>query len=177
MSLASVLQDTKARLDALLVYANETTGQSDVSIGDAIRTLTDGFGGGGSSWIDEYKVATVVVDTDYGNLNVFYPEVVEAILKDGTTTQFDTAWYWIINVENPVDAYIGGYKTNGFGNILINSGVLANVTLPYVRNNTAKTVGMYGVSIQYENTSLLASRQIGISAGSTVTFYKLPLNR
>lgn len=46
MSLASVLQDTKARLDSLLSYANETTGQSDVSIGDAIKTLADGFGGG-----------------------------------------------------------------------------------------------------------------------------------
>lgn len=47
MSIASTLQDTKARLDALLSYANETTGQSDVSIGDAIKTLADGFGGGG----------------------------------------------------------------------------------------------------------------------------------
>lgn len=47
MSIASVLQDTKARLDSLLEYANETTGQSDASIGDAIRTLTDGYGGGG----------------------------------------------------------------------------------------------------------------------------------
>lgn len=50
MSIASVLQDTKARLDGLLEYANETTGQSDVSIGDAIKTLADGFGGGGNMW-------------------------------------------------------------------------------------------------------------------------------
>lgn len=52
MSITSVLHDTKARLDGLLEYANETTGQSDVSIGDAIKTLADGYGGGGTSYFN-----------------------------------------------------------------------------------------------------------------------------
>lgn len=38
--------ESKSRLDALLTYANGVTGQADTNIGDAIKTLCDGFGGG-----------------------------------------------------------------------------------------------------------------------------------
>lgn len=46
MSLASILTDVKSRLAALLTFANEKTGAADTSIGDAIHTLADGYGGG-----------------------------------------------------------------------------------------------------------------------------------
>lgn len=46
MALKSTLESTKARLNALLTYVNEITGADDTSIGDAIHTLADGFGGG-----------------------------------------------------------------------------------------------------------------------------------
>lgn len=46
MALKSTLESAKARLDALLTYANETTGESDTSIGDAIETLCAGYAGG-----------------------------------------------------------------------------------------------------------------------------------
>lgn len=47
MSIKSNLESSKSKLDALLTYANGVTGASDVSIGDAIRTLAEGYGGGG----------------------------------------------------------------------------------------------------------------------------------
>lgn len=47
MALKTTLESTKARLNALLTYANETTGADDTSIGDAIQTLCAGYGGGG----------------------------------------------------------------------------------------------------------------------------------
>lgn len=47
MSLLDTLQDTKNRLSALLAFANQKTGADDSSIGDAIKTLCDGFGGSG----------------------------------------------------------------------------------------------------------------------------------
>ena len=50
MALKSTLESAEARLDALLTYANETTGESDTSIGDAIQPLCAGFGGGGRSF-------------------------------------------------------------------------------------------------------------------------------
>lgn len=40
-------------ITALTRYANETTGQSDTNLSDAVRTLCDGYGGGGYS-IDDY---------------------------------------------------------------------------------------------------------------------------
>ena len=45
MAIKQTLQESKDKLDALLAYANGTTGQADVSIGDAIKTLCDGYGG------------------------------------------------------------------------------------------------------------------------------------
>lgn len=47
MAIKQTLEDTQNRLDALLTYANGTTGQADISIGDAIKTLCDGYGQGG----------------------------------------------------------------------------------------------------------------------------------
>jgi len=47
MALKSTLESAKARLNALLTYANETTGADDTNIGDAINTLCAGYGGGG----------------------------------------------------------------------------------------------------------------------------------
>lgn len=44
-------------INALTTYANETTGKSDTTLSDAVESLVDGYGGGGSSfdanaWVD-----------------------------------------------------------------------------------------------------------------------------
>lgn len=49
MSIVSELTESKEKLDALLTYANGVTGAADANIGDAIKTLCDGFGGGGGA--------------------------------------------------------------------------------------------------------------------------------
>jgi len=49
MALKTTLEDTQDRLEALLTYANSVTGASDTSLGDAIETLANGYGSGGSS--------------------------------------------------------------------------------------------------------------------------------
>lgn len=41
------------RISALLNYANETTGKADTTLGDAVRTLADGYGQGGGGGFDE----------------------------------------------------------------------------------------------------------------------------
>ena len=50
------LEASKSGLDALLTYANGVTGQDDVSIGDAVKTLADGFGQGGGGPNDFVQV-------------------------------------------------------------------------------------------------------------------------
>lgn len=54
--------ESKSRLDALLTYANGVTGQTDSSIGDAIKTLSAGYGRGGSE-------PTVLKTVDFGGSN------------------------------------------------------------------------------------------------------------
>ncbi len=44
MALKTTLEDTQDRLEALLTYANSVTGADDVSVGDAIERLADGYG-------------------------------------------------------------------------------------------------------------------------------------
>lgn len=83
MSITSVLQDTKARLDSLLTFANETTGQSDVSIGDAVKTLVDGFGRGGSVLPAGYSQLEYIENTGQGYINTgVVPNInTEAVIK------------------------------------------------------------------------------------------------
>lgn len=47
MSVASNEQAWLNTLSGLLTYANGVTGESDTNLGDAVRTLADGYGGGG----------------------------------------------------------------------------------------------------------------------------------
>lgn len=57
-----------ARLAALLTYANETTGAGDTSIGDAVRTLVDGYGAGSKELVFYDKLisdGTAYIATDY----------------------------------------------------------------------------------------------------------------
>lgn len=55
-------------INALTQYANETTGQSDTTLSDAVGTLVAGYGGGGVSLVDifrkTYPSGDVVVDDD-----------------------------------------------------------------------------------------------------------------
>lgn len=100
MSIASTLQDTKARLDSLLTFANETTGQSDVSIGDAIKSLVDGFGQGGSSY--EKYTATANCTT--------YGQVYAMIQSDGLLST--NANYVLVNKANKPSMQIVNFTTN-----------------------------------------------------------------
>ena len=107
MSITSVLQDTKARLDSLLSFANETTGQSDVSIGDAIKTLADGFGGGGSSY--EKYTATATCAS--------YGQVYAMIQSDGLLST--NANYVLVNKANKPTMQIVNFTTNNTTNLSI----------------------------------------------------------
>lgn len=47
-TLKDILIEAKTEQDALLAFANSTTGSEDVRLGDAIKKLCDGYGGGGA---------------------------------------------------------------------------------------------------------------------------------
>lgn len=47
------ITESKQSLDALLTYANGVTGADDTSIGDAVKTLCDGYGQGGDTEMED----------------------------------------------------------------------------------------------------------------------------
>lgn len=72
MSVASNEQAWLNTLSGLLTYANGVTGESDTNIGDAVRTLADGYGQGGSSdWV--YIPVTVTPNKYYSSDGIECP--------------------------------------------------------------------------------------------------------
>lgn len=73
----------KTALDALLSYANEATQAGDADIGEAIRTLVDGYGKGGDSpvpTIDGHKVYFgEITPTEVGGFTIEIPFKTEKI--------------------------------------------------------------------------------------------------
>lgn len=61
-------------INALTRYANEVTGQSDTNLSDAVRTLCDGYGGGGSSDL---------IDFVEGNLTTFEDSEITKVRANG----------------------------------------------------------------------------------------------
>ena len=56
-------------IEALTTYANQVTGESDTNLSDAVYTLAQGFGGGGSVKI-ERGTFTPEVDTPYAQYRI-----------------------------------------------------------------------------------------------------------
>lgn len=75
MTIPEKLQASKDGLDALLNYANGVTGQDDANIGDAVKTLCDGFGQGGTGDSFPWYVNEVFEPTeDVRKLSYSLPE-------------------------------------------------------------------------------------------------------
>lgn len=72
-TIAEKLTASKNGLTALLDYANQTTGQSDTNIGDAVKTLADGYGKGEE--IQEFYIDTKLAsriefeNADFGGID------------------------------------------------------------------------------------------------------------
>lgn len=152
---------------------NNNTDLQDIL--QTVRSLPSG--GGGGSWIDDYKYRTVVVDADYGYIADLYPAVVESVIKEGTESGFDRNYFWLIHIINPSDEYINGYRSNGIAYVIFTSATMGTFNISYIRNNTSQTIAINNTTIYYDNSTGLANRNIGISSGTTMVFYKIPLNR
>lgn len=53
MALIDKLENIQSQTEALLDYANGVTGGADERLGDAVKTLAEGFGGGGAELLAE----------------------------------------------------------------------------------------------------------------------------
>ena len=59
MSIAEKLMSSKDALSSLLTYANGVTGEDDSNIGEAVKRLADGYGGGGIPIDRPFKIVEV----------------------------------------------------------------------------------------------------------------------
>jgi hypothetical protein len=135
MALKSTLESAKARLDALLTYANETTGESDTSIGDAIQTLCAGYGGGGYSLDDiasgaEPSGAIEISDSvstlrDYA----FFKCNITSVTWNDTTMRGTYPFH-----SSELQSFSAPYATGAGGKILCNCRELTNVSLPLLQD-------------------------------------------
>lgn len=106
-----------SRLASLLAYANETTGAGDTLVGDAIRTLCEGYGQGGELVFYEKLITDgeAVCTTD-----------IEAAYEryDGATFIYDFDW-----IQSTYNASVMGAVF--YGNRNVNLGVSVNNRLTY----------------------------------------------
>ena len=84
--------DTKtAEIEALTAYANGVTGQSDTTIGDAVKTLCDGYGQGGGgktvegSFLGPSNSYVFTIDADTTGIDFILCEAVQ-IPEPASTT-------------------------------------------------------------------------------------------
>lgn len=87
-----------SQIEALITYANETTGNEDVRLGDAVKSLADGYKGGGT----EYPLPTI---TDADSL----PSQLTALIAyaNGITGKVDAT------IGDAIRSLVEGYGGGG----------------------------------------------------------------
>ena len=116
MSIKETLTESKNKLDALLDFANNTTGNSDTNIGDAIKTLCDGYEQGG----EEVESGTITIEKTSRGLTL------------PTTKQHEI---YILSVENPKEFV----STEGWTYYMavVWKGIFSLITSKYTNGNSA----------------------------------------
>lgn len=123
MSITEKLLSSKNALSSLLTFANAKTGKSDPDIGEAIRTLVDGYGqgGGGDFWDAEGDIeqgqgtATLTIPYATQSRNVLF----HAYNRDSAVTGGNAYEAWGLVVSTPATQS----QYNGFSVLLL---LLAN---------------------------------------------------
>ena len=173
MALKSTLESAKSRLDALLTFANETTGESDTSIGDAIQPLCAGYGGGGTLKLELIGTWTGYLPT----LDVNAEGATSDKISDSTDTQInirnaDYYCFILITIECDGDpsslpdgacgkfsmSSCSKYPTNG--NLL----VFNNLNLRGPHASLQDVVGIsslssYGILIENNKSNVIMTRK------------------
>lgn len=133
MALKSTLESAKARLDALLTFANETTGESDTSIGDAIQTLCAGYGGGGYSLDDIASGAepsgAIEINASALRDYAFFKCNITSVTWNVTTMRGTYPFH-----TSELQSFSAPYATVAAGKILCGCQKLTDVSLPQLQD-------------------------------------------
>lgn len=102
-----IFMSLTSRIQALTAYANEVTGKSDTTLSDAVASLADGYGSGGTSITDGIVIKSTdsdgyVTEVDY------YGEVLPRYIFGAVRGDSTFSWSRLskINFKN-TDVYVG----------------------------------------------------------------------
>lgn len=111
MSVRETLTEIKSKLTALLTYSNGVTGESDTSIGDAIQTLSEGYGG------QSLPISLELVGTWAGYLDEHTSTTAQTI-NTNISIQGDTAHlYYLATIE--CDGELDTSNANNWGGVCV----------------------------------------------------------
>lgn len=105
MALADKLRTIKTNLSSLLTYANGVTGKADVSIGEAVRSLADGYGGGGGA---DISITTVTPTTENHYIEVGGDKIPD-LMFILPVTQYTESWRDCYDISNYYGKISGVY--------------------------------------------------------------------
>lgn len=113
-----VTEDLADSIEALTTYSNSVTGESDTTLSDAVESLADGYGGGGSGLVYEEGTYTAVSD---GNPTISFSGThdqapIFVLFVDSTGTIQSTTNAGIACVFGNINGIVnGGIQTQGNG--------------------------------------------------------------
>lgn len=167
------LRSLAAEQDALIAYANGVTGATDSRLGDAIRTLADGYGQGGGGVAEkgfEFEFTTDVALTANAASATLYDAVVPGI------PAFDAS-RWFLLVVKRIDED-PGYKYNT-GKVLV--GRASAATLNAEGGTMLASDGssfVYGSSKDYGiNVKITSAGKVTVTARCYLNFGKILAGR
>ena len=136
MGLSENLAEIKSKADALIDYANDITGAEDTTLGDAVKTLADGYGGGSSEypkliWSTEYVLEAdgtgtasdeMITNITQSDIEPYHQYLFKITLKEkseaSTLTTYMLDNNYLLNIYDNTYFYdtgttlIGFYTTN-----------------------------------------------------------------
>lgn len=103
MGLSEKMSQIKSETDALIDFANAKTGAEDTTLGDAVKTLVDGFGQGGGSGSDDWELIDVKEKTINLSRDTTFDTITPSTSNQTVYTQKNGAI--VFDFNNPIDLY------------------------------------------------------------------------
>lgn len=154
MSLTSTLQDTKNRLTAMLAFANNKTGADDSNIGDAIKTLCDGYGSGGGGV--RKVIVDIVPDSDL---------LITASATLTAQTGVDEIPDLIMMYCPDMAEWISDHSSNLPTTSTIQSGLWFKIPIPYKQWLSSANRGPVDGEFSFSSSSVLSETLDGVGFG------------
>ena len=169
MPLKTTLEDTQDRLEALLTYANSVTGVEDTSVGDAIETLANGYGQGGSplpihlellaTWeadLEEYTgTTTEIIRTDIDTSQFTDVYLLTTVECDGEYDPPELTWEWSGRSVALGGLYKSNHHYNATNSTFDYGGVVRPTTFSELKSGVQ---ALHGITVRSNDQPLAFAR-------------------